>query len=65
MQDKRGSSAPMDADQHLDPKNRPAEVDAWLTEKLREAYGEVAVEPIPTSLLNLLKQLDKNEGSGS
>ncbi len=55
----------MDADQHLDPKNRPAEVDAWLTEKLREAYGEVAAEPIPTSLLNLLKQLDKNEGSGS
>ena len=65
MQDKRGSSDPMDADQISDLQNRPADIDKWLTEKLREAFDEVAAEPIPSSLLELLEQLDKKEGGGS
>jgi hypothetical protein len=65
MQDKRGSSDPMDADQNSGLENRPADIDQWLTEKLHATFDEIAAEPIPPSLLQLLEQLDKNEGGGS
>ena len=55
----------MDADQNSGLENRPADIDQWLTEKLHATFDEIAAEPIPPSLLQLLEQLDKNEGGGS
>ncbi len=38
---------------------------ALITRNLRLAYDEVAGEPIPNKILDLLAQMDKIEGKGS
>lgn len=37
----------------------------WIGGELRKLYDETANEPIPDRLLQLLKELEKDEGEGS
>lgn len=37
----------------------------WLKERLRQTYDDIASEPVPEPLLDLLRQLGEKEGRQS
>lgn len=65
MREKRGSTTPKPVDQSSAEQSRQLILEPWLTEKLRDAYDEIANEPLPPSLLALLDELEKSEGDKS
>ncbi|HVK81707.1 MAG TPA: NepR family anti-sigma factor [Verrucomicrobiae bacterium] len=56
-----GPKAPGTPDQGKSPSKSSAATKALITRNLRLAYGEVAAEPTPQRLLDLLNSLDSEE----
>src|SRR5262245_7865991 len=53
-EDRRGRFRPGNAEPAPSPRGRP--FDAWLNRQLHAMYGELAQEPLPAGIVNLIEQ---------